>query len=242
MLPLPPTTVPRNNMLSALKYSSSLLAGLVMTTALFLFIQRLVNQPLPTLPELEYAGTLALFQIPESEPPPETEPPPPKEVPEPAMETPVVNLAQVDSAEVTLAEDFVFSDSSPDALFAADAAPAQVKVASELLAEFGEDTRQGFIEITPFATRKPNIPKVAWQHQLNGWVLVVFNVSAAGKTRNIKVLDAHPKGVFEAEVIRAIEQWRYDMGDRIKNGQDLVLTQKINLQWQDYPQNLPYPE
>ena len=242
MSPLPPTALTRNNMLSALKYSSSLLAATAITTLLFLFIQRLVNQPLPTLPEFDYAGTLALFQIPESEPPQETEPPPPEEVLEPVMETPVVNLAQVDSAEVTLPEDFVFSDSSPDTLFATDTGPAQVQIASELLAEFGEDTRQGFIEITPFATRKPNIPQMAWQHQLNGWVLVAFNVSAAGKTRNIKVLDAHPKGVFEAEVVRAIEQWRYAVGEHIQNGQDLVLTQKINLQWQDYPQNLPYPE
>ncbi|BDX08497.1 energy transducer TonB [Planctobacterium marinum] len=229
-------------MLSVLKYSSSLLAALVITILLFLFIQRLVNQPLPTLPEFDYAGTLALSQIPPSEPPQETEPPPPEEVLEPMMETPVVNLAQVENVELTLPEEFVFSDSSPDALFTTDAGPAQVQIASELLAEFGEDTRRGFIEITPFATRKPNIPEMAWQHQLNGWVLIAFNVSAAGKTRNIKVLDAHPKGVFEAEVIRAIQQWRYAVSDHIKNGQDLVLTQKINLQWQDYPQNLPYPE
>ena len=111
-----------------------------------------------------------------------------------------------------------------------------------LLEDFGEDTQQGFIEITPFATRRPNIPDMAYENQLNGWVLVIFNVSSAGKPHSIKVLDASPKGIFEEEVIKAIKQWRYNLKGISGNGQDKVMTQKIELNWQNHPQNLAYED
>ena len=74
----------------------------------------------------------------------------------------------------------------------------------------GQDAR-GFIEVIPYNTRKPNVPDVAWQNKISGWVLVAFTVTPEGRTRNVRVLDARPRGVFEEKVISAVEDWQYSV-------------------------------
>jgi len=91
----------------------------------------------------------------------------------------------------------------------------------------------------PFNTRRPNVPEVAWQNKINGWVLVAFSVTPDGKTRNIRVLDARPRGVFEEKVVAAVNDWNYRVSFSGKVTQDIVLTQKVEVQWQNFPQNLP---
>jgi protein TonB len=102
----------------------------------------------------------------------------------------------------------------------------------------GKDA-QGYIEVVPFDTRKPNVPDVAWQNKIDGWVLVAFSVTDQGRTRDVRVLDASPRGVFEEKVIAAVEDWTYRVSasDDIKG--DVILTQKVEVRWQDYPRNLP---
>jgi TonB family protein len=102
----------------------------------------------------------------------------------------------------------------------------------------GVDPR-GFVEVVPFNTRKPNVPELAWKNQVSGWVLVAFNVSAEGNTRNIRVLDASPRGVFEEKVIAAVNDWRYSVHTKGPVDGDVVVTQKVEVRWQDYPRNLP---
>ena len=43
----------------------------------------------------------------------------------------------------------------------------------------GEDA-QGYIEVIPFDTRKPNVPDVAWENKISGWVLVEFRGDRRG--------------------------------------------------------------
>lgn len=224
------------------RLSVSFMAALWVSLALFLFMQRLISQPVPTLPDVQMSGFVELFQPPpdpQTNPEPEEPPPPPQE---PEATSTVLDVAPAAAAMALDAADFAvapgeFTLPTPNA-----ASSVQVAVADDLLQDFGDDTRQGFVEITPFTTRRPNIPDIAFEHQLNGWVLVIFNVTPAGKTRNIKVLDAQPKGIFEQEVLRAIAQWRYDVTGLISDGQDVVLTQKIQLNWQSFSDNLPYSE
>jgi protein TonB len=98
---------------------------------------------------------------------------------------------------------------------------------------------QGFIEVIPFNTRRPNVPEVAWQNKINGWVLVAFSVTPQGKTRNVRVLDANPRGVFEEKVIAAVEDWNYRVSFSSEARGDVILTQKIEVLWENFPQNLP---
>jgi len=43
----------------------------------------------------------------------------------------------------------------------------------------------------------------------DGWVLLQFDVSAAGAVVDAQVVDASPRGMFEKSALRAIERWRY---------------------------------
>ena len=216
------------------------IAAIAISLALFLFMQRLINQPIPKIPDMEFSGFVELFKATPETPVEERTPEPLQEFSEPEPQQKSPNLLNQADSNISLPDSFEFSSKGVFPGLSAGNSANSFEVANELLADFGGDTQQGFIEITPFATRRPNIPEVAWENQLNGWVLVIFNVSPSGKTRNIKILDASPKGIFEEEVIRAIEHWHYDVQDVIRDGQDLVMTQKIQLNWQNYQQNMPY--
>lgn len=102
----------------------------------------------------------------------------------------------------------------------------------------GMDAR-GFVEVVPYNTRKPNVPEVAWQNKISGWVLVAFTITPDGRTRDVRVLDARPRGVFEEKVIAAVEDWQYSVSFRGRERSNLVLTQRVEVRWQDYPRNLP---
>jgi TonB family protein len=98
---------------------------------------------------------------------------------------------------------------------------------------------QGFIEVVPYSTRKPNVPELAWTNKISGWVLVAFNVSPTGHTRNVRILDARPRGVFEETVISAVSDWRYTIRSAGPIGGEIVMTQKVDVDWQDFPLNIP---
>ena len=94
------------------------------------------------------------------------------------------------------------------------------------------------LTVAPVSPAAP-VPEVAWQNKIDGWVLVAFSVTSQGRTRDVRVLDASPRGVFEEKVMAAVEDWTYRISasDDIKG--DIILTQKVEVRWQNYPQNLP---
>jgi len=91
-------------------------------------------------------------------------------------------------------------------------------------------------KITPVGTRMPIIPKVAWDNRINGWVLLSFTVSSEGRVKDIRILDASPKGVFEENAVRAASKWRYQGFI----GYDRYVSQKIEFEWKNYPYNWDY--
>jgi protein TonB len=102
----------------------------------------------------------------------------------------------------------------------------------------GQDAK-GFVEVVPYNTRRPNVPDVAWQNKISGWVLVAFTVTPRGDTRDVRVLDAKPRGVFEEKVIAAVGDWQYSMKFAGKSSANVVLTQRVDVRWQDFPTNIP---
>lgn len=105
------------------------------------------------------------------------------------------------------------------------------------IAEADAKGAEGYKEIVPFATRQPDIPQVAWERKIDGWVLVAFTVNGQGRVENIQVLDANPPGIFEGSVTAALQGWQYDMADIGGGRAKVQLTQKIELHWRDYPNN-----
>lgn len=91
-------------------------------------------------------------------------------------------------------------------------------------------------KVIPVGTRMPNIPKVAWDNKINGWVLLAFTVTGKGQVKDIRILDASPKGVFEEQAVLSVSKWRY----RGFIGHDRYVSQKIEFEWKNYPYNWDY--
>ncbi len=111
---------------------------------------------------------------------------------------------------------------------------------SQLISDAGSDgldsqfkgAPKSIRKITPVSTRMPQIPKVAWDNKINGWVLLSFTVTSKGLVKDIRILDASPRGVFEEYAVLAAKQWRYA---HIKS--DRYVSQKIEFEWENYPYN-----
>lgn len=147
---------------------------------------------------------------------------PPSPQPAPALDLPALDISVADLAIKPVGDSF----SSP------------LGAAGVSIPGGGQDA-QGFVEVVPYNTRRPNVPEVAWQNKISGWVLVAFTVTPRGETRDVRVLDANPRGVFEEKVISAVQDWQYSISFSRKSAANVVLTQRVEVRWQDYPNNLP---
>lgn len=92
----------------------------------------------------------------------------------------------------------------------------------------------GIKEIVPISTATPYVPKIAWDNKISGWVLLAFEVKPDGTIGKVRVMDASPRGVFEPYAVDALKGWRYTPF----NGSSKFLSQKIEFNWQDYPNNI----
>ena len=98
--------------------------------------------------------------------------------------------------------------------------------------------------VTPVSTRRPNIPQVAYDNQIDGWVMLAFNVNPDGRVSDIQIMDAYPRGVFEANAVEAISSWRYSpFTKKKKRGPEpkpIRLAQKIDFKWSMYSYNMDF--
>lgn len=72
-------------------------------------------------------------------------------------------------------------------------------------------------DIIPLQRIPPQYPREAARAGITGWVQLEVTVNADGSVRNAKVLDAKPKGLFEAAAVAAVYKWKFK--PRIVNGQ-----------------------
>lgn len=55
----------------------------------------------------------------------------------------------------------------------------------------------------------PSYPRAAQRREIEGHVVVRYNVTPDGAVDSVEVVEASPAGVFERAVMRALEGWRY---------------------------------
>lgn len=67
-------------------------------------------------------------------------------------------------------------------------------------------------ELVPLSTARPQMPPWACKQKLKGWVEVVFVVTAGGRVENVRIVDAQPRGVYEAAAIESVSNWIYPRG------------------------------
>ncbi|MEM9314427.1 MAG: TonB family protein [Pseudomonadota bacterium] len=63
--------------------------------------------------------------------------------------------------------------------------------------------------VVPYLKLQPEYPSRAIARGIQGFVDLAFDITAAGTTSNIRIIEAQPEGVFERAAIRALEKWKY---------------------------------
>lgn len=56
----------------------------------------------------------------------------------------------------------------------------------------------------------PEYPSRAFSRGQQGWVVVRLDVDAEGRTRNVRVIDAEPDGVFERAARATVRGWTFE--------------------------------
>lgn len=223
----------------------ALLGALLVTLAIFLFMHSLIQRGKEEGAPVIVYNDVQVVPPRREEPPPEDQAPreEPETVEEPSMEPLAVAAVTApapvpaDTLEIPALE-LAAGDINIAAAGERWTAPLGGGAGSGEVVVGGRDA-QGYIEVVPFDTRRPNVPEVAWQNKIDGWVLVAFSVTPDGRTRDVRVLDASPRGVFEEKVIAAVADWKYEVSFSGELKGDVILTQKVEVHWQNYAQNLP---
>lgn len=70
--------------------------------------------------------------------------------------------------------------------------------------------------VAPLVRVNPDYPRRALERGIQGWVHVRFTITAAGTVKDLVVVDAEPKGVFDEAASKAVLRWRYN--PRVENG------------------------
>jgi periplasmic protein TonB len=202
---------------------SAVWGALVVSLGLFLWMQWMIRPPeAPYDPNAQRPSVKVVHT--EPEPPqtveqlfsPEAEPPPPPAAP-PALSAPkapqirvptlAIQAAPVGNIAVALNSGIStgvgLASAGSFAGFAGTGAGA---------GGGGDGTGRGFSgrPLVPLSTARPQMPEWACDQKLRGWVEVVFTVMPNGRVRNVKLVDADPKGVFEAAAIESIGNWIYE--------------------------------
>jgi protein TonB len=64
-------------------------------------------------------------------------------------------------------------------------------------------------DIIPLQRIPPQYPRDAARNRITGWVQLEVLVNPDGSVRNARVLDAKPKGLFEAAAVQAVLRWKF---------------------------------
>lgn len=70
--------------------------------------------------------------------------------------------------------------------------------------------------LIPLSTARPQMPEWACKQGIKGWVEAVFTVLPTGRVQDVKIVDAQPRGVYEAAAIESISNWIYAETDRAR--------------------------
>jgi protein TonB len=71
-------------------------------------------------------------------------------------------------------------------------------------------------DVVPLVRIEPDYPARAAQRGIEGYVVVEFTISPAGTIKNARVIRAEPNGVFDASALAAVSRWKYN--PKIENG------------------------
>lgn len=64
-------------------------------------------------------------------------------------------------------------------------------------------------ELQPIRRYEPEYPDRALASEIEGYVVISFGISSSGSTVDVRAIDSHPAGYFEASAEAAVRKWRF---------------------------------
>lgn len=201
----------------ALRLLFSLSLGLL-ACALLLTAMALLVSPASAPPqEKPKVAVMAVTVAAASQPPPLAPPlpPPPEAVPPPPSAMPMSPAAAQPLPELTLAMPAPDLASSGLALvpltLAHTAVNGEGSTATAAAPAMAAVVANGGSELAavPVLRIDPRYPPKALREGKEGWVKLRFTIAVDGSTKDIEVVDARPRRLFEAEARRALARWKY---------------------------------
>ncbi|MGH8530306.1 MAG: energy transducer TonB [Nevskiales bacterium] len=234
-----PNHVPNSPAPSAPRYALSLGGGLLLSLILFWLMQLLILIPTPGLrPQFE-TQVVEIEQPEEEEPDPggstpaiaPLQPPPPGPPSLSDLSVPVADAPALDVAMPNM--DFtpkLGGGMSFGKAFGGFAGRGGAGTGTG--SGFGSGKGFSGKPLVPLSTQRPQIPESAYRRGIEGWVQVVFTVTTEGRVADIKIVDAEPKGIFEAATVSGVSTWLYERSERPRE-----VIQKIEFKLEDFKYN-----
>ncbi len=175
--------------------------GLLVSLGLFWLMQWMISSENLKLPETEPARMVDFVRLkpqPNLPPPTRREPPKPPEKEPPPPKMPLATTQQV----VTQTPDI-------------NIPPLDIPLHSERLGSaftVGITAGSGIqpsTNLVPLVRVPPRYPVRAEMRKVEGWVKIEFTITEDGSVKDAKVVEAHPKGVFDRAALQAIRRWKF---------------------------------
>lgn len=207
-----------------LRFPTLLPIALLIVAALFWLMQWMIQPGDVVTVEREEMPGVEIVRIEEEEPPredadmrPESSPPPPPPAP-PSMQRPDMPSFDVptpttpDLADVSVPLEFSGAQTVSGGGFGGFAR-GDGQGAGD-----GHGTGRGFVgrELVPLSTARPMMPEWACEEEISGWVEVLFTVMPNGRVRDVRIIDAEPRGVYESTAIKSVSNWIYASSSRAR--------------------------
>ena len=183
--------------IGALRYPVALALGLAITSATFLFLSALINvhngrEQLKTLSKIEFTRLRRDTEVATIK----------RE--KPKLEKPVEAPQTPQLAKATMSR--AGTDVVPPSLLAAPSIDVKGS-----LGAIGQMNVGGMDQdVMPLVRINPDYPPRAQSRGIQGWVLLQFTITPQGTTKDVKVIDAEPKGTFDDAAIAAVSKWKYN--------------------------------
>jgi protein TonB len=84
-------------------------------------------------------------------------------------------------------------------------------------------------DLEQLVATEPVYPLVALRNRIEGWVEVDFTVTESGVVRDVEIVAAEPRGVFDAAASAAVGQWRFR--PRVVNGRPVPQRSSVTLRF-----------
>jgi len=174
----------------SLRYPLGLLFGAVFSVALFWLMWHLVSRPID-IGEMRKATRIEFTRMrQDSEVQRKQDEKPEQDKPPPVPQIPQMNMANSD-----------INNNVAQLTPIVDASGAM----SKMTMSAGSDR-----DIIPLVRINPDYPPRALSRGVEGYVIVQFTITAAGMVKDVIVVEAKPKGLFDDAAVRAVGRWRYN--------------------------------